>query len=160
MNMPQNRETTRKLSALRQIRAAIQNFEAGELECAITLAGAAEGQLPDTESPYLLKGLKDHTPFSIFDYNSAINWLKHAKEPDSTTITGHEAAIVLFRAITKFVAVYWQISQEMDAFLEASYEWGFPRPNGPQSKGGPGLAAPLRVPLISPDGEPLCGEKT
>jgi hypothetical protein len=67
-----------------------------------------------------------------------INWLKHVKEPDKITITGYEAAIVLIRAITKFVAAYSQISPEMDAFLETSREWGFP-------------PLDFRIPLVPPE---------
>jgi hypothetical protein len=37
-------ETSKKLSALRQIRAAMGHFHLKQFECAITLAGAAEGQ--------------------------------------------------------------------------------------------------------------------
>jgi hypothetical protein len=41
-----------------------------------------------------------------------VNWLKHANELDMVTITGYEAAIVLIRAISKFIGVYRQVSQE------------------------------------------------
>lgn len=40
---PTHRPSTRMLSAQRQISAAIRHFLQGELECAITLAAAAEG---------------------------------------------------------------------------------------------------------------------
>jgi hypothetical protein len=37
-------------------------FINGDLECAITLAAAAEGQLPNTTDPYLLKGRRACSP--------------------------------------------------------------------------------------------------
>jgi hypothetical protein len=40
-------ETTRQLAALYQITAAIKHFYDGDLECAVTLASAAEGVLPE-----------------------------------------------------------------------------------------------------------------
>ena len=40
-------EITRQLAALFQIHGAIKLFHKGEIECSITLAGAAEGILPD-----------------------------------------------------------------------------------------------------------------
>ena len=39
-------ETSKRLSAERQIHAAIAHFHAGDFECAITLSSAAEGQMP------------------------------------------------------------------------------------------------------------------
>jgi hypothetical protein len=120
MPLPENRSSNRKLSALRQIRAAIRHYLEGELECAITLAAAAEGQLPDTTDDYLLKGFKSIVPFEEFDYNLVINWLKHCNEPDQVTITSFEAAMTIRRSISKFVAVYWEISRMMDLFLKAS----------------------------------------
>ncbi len=39
-------KTTRKLAAQRQIDAAIAHLHEAELECAVTLAAAAEGLLP------------------------------------------------------------------------------------------------------------------
>src|SRR6516165_1110699 len=44
-------ETSRKLAAQRQIDGAIAHLCESELECAITLAGAAEEVLPDTNEP-------------------------------------------------------------------------------------------------------------
>jgi hypothetical protein len=126
MPIPENRSSNRKLSAHRQIRAAIQLYLKGELECAITLAAAAEGQLPDTGDPYLLKGLKGIAPFDEFDHNLVINWLKHCKEPDEVTIPSFEAAMIISRAISKFVAVYWQISRLMELFEKAHKEILFP----------------------------------
>jgi hypothetical protein len=120
--LPTHRPSTRKLSAQRQISAAIRHFLKGELECAITLAAAAEGQLPDTPDPYLLKGLVRVVPFAEFNHNLVINWLKHHKEPDEVNIPRYEAIMVISRSISKFVAVYCQISRLMDLFLKAHHD--------------------------------------
>jgi hypothetical protein len=40
-------KTSKQLSAFRQISAAIDHFEKKDYECAITLAGAAEGQIKE-----------------------------------------------------------------------------------------------------------------
>jgi hypothetical protein len=117
VSVPPDKETTRELSALRQINAAIQHFREGELECAITLAAAAEGQLPEPGATYLFATMKRAVPFSEFDHNLFINWLKHPNEPDDITISGLEATLTLLRAISKFRAVYRHLSPEMKAFL-------------------------------------------
>lgn len=41
----EERTITKKEAARRQITATIEHYEKGEYECAVTLAGAAEGQL-------------------------------------------------------------------------------------------------------------------
>jgi hypothetical protein len=48
-----------KVAALRLTEAAIDHFEAKELECAIVLAHAAENILPDTDEPHLFKELNE-----------------------------------------------------------------------------------------------------
>ena len=50
-------ETTRQLAALYQITAAIEHFHKHEWECAITLAGAAEGVLPDAQDGFCFSSL-------------------------------------------------------------------------------------------------------
>ena len=44
-------QTSKRLSAERQIHAAITHFHAGDFECAITLCSAAENQLPEPSEP-------------------------------------------------------------------------------------------------------------
>ena len=56
-------DVTRKVAAQRQIDAAIVHLRRFELECAITLAAAAETMLPDTTSDY------------VFDYFAAASSL-------------------------------------------------------------------------------------
>jgi hypothetical protein len=56
-------EISRKLAAQRQINAAIAHLENAELECAITLAGAAEEILPDNYEPYAFAIMGEHPTF-------------------------------------------------------------------------------------------------
>jgi hypothetical protein len=110
-------KTTRQLSALRQIEAAIDHLYAGQLECAVTLALAAEGQLPNSDKPYLYKVLKDQVANSempVFD--KLRNWLKHCKE-DEMEFSDFEVAIALVRATSKYFATYSQSSPKMEAFV-------------------------------------------
>jgi len=55
-------ETSRKLAAQRQIDGAIAHLCESELECAITLAGAAEEVLPDTNEPEGIPPQKSWAP--------------------------------------------------------------------------------------------------
>ena len=96
-------DTSKQLASLRQIIAAIEHLHKRELECAITLAGAAEGQLPETAKDYLFRLLKK--VFSHDDLNLVRDWLKHQSGPENATITEFEAALMISRAIHKFVAV-------------------------------------------------------
>jgi hypothetical protein len=53
-------ETTKRLAAQRQMDAAVNHLHKSELESAITLATAAEGLLPDTESRQSFAYLREH----------------------------------------------------------------------------------------------------
>ena len=68
--------TTKRLAAQRQIDAAIAHFFKKELECAITLAAAAESLLPDTEQPHIYRYLREHSAYNDkeIDFNKTINW--------------------------------------------------------------------------------------
>jgi hypothetical protein len=128
-------ETTRQLAALFQITAAIKHFYDGDLECAITLASAAEGVLPDApEDETLFEHLKVTSAKHSrkFDLNFVQNWLKHGRynghEIEEMKITPFLAAIALWRAITKFVAVYQKETPEMEEFMVWSREIGYPAP--------------------------------
>jgi hypothetical protein len=48
-------KTSKQLSAFRQISAAIDHFEKKDYECAITLAGAAEGQIKEKTLNHLFR---------------------------------------------------------------------------------------------------------
>lgn len=107
-------ETTKQLSSMRQIQAAIVHLHKNEFECAITLAGAAEGQLPESAKEYMFRLLKRMMPGE--DHNAFINWLKHSTGPDKATISELEVVVAIARAIHKFVAVYEASCKEFEEF--------------------------------------------
>jgi hypothetical protein len=126
--MPKDLQTSKKESAARQLRSAVAHFENGDLDCAITLAGAAEGILPDTDDPYLFKMLRNH-PDVDFDLNLVVNWLKHPVGPEETIVGVGEATIVIARAISKFIAVYHQSTERFEQFLSDGHKAGIlPKP--------------------------------
>jgi hypothetical protein len=110
-------KTNRRSSALRQIEAAIDHLNAGQLECAVTLALAAEDQLPDSDEPYLFKVLKDQIGNEMKVFNTLRNWLKHHVAPDEIEFSDFEVAIALVRATSKFFATYRQSSPKIEAFV-------------------------------------------
>lgn len=118
-------ETNKELAALSQIHFALVLFRRNEMECAITLAAAAEGMVPPTGEPHLYTVLKT-SPLSRkeFDYNNTINWLKHPIPPDDFDIWEFEAAIILVRAISKFFTVYKTGSPAMKSFVRWTFEQG------------------------------------
>ena len=99
-------KTSKRLAALRQIEAAIGHICRTELECAITLAAAAEASLPATGRPHVFAYLKEHPLFKKVNFNETITWPKHAKDEETKFIFEHEAAIIIFRAMSKFGDVY------------------------------------------------------
>jgi hypothetical protein len=108
------RPITKQQAALRQINAAISHLHVGEYECAITLAGAAEDLLGDTEPGHLWKVLMQRRPNDHSEkewaamFNETRNWLKHPTENlgDARHIEEFEAVIMLIRATSKFMARY------------------------------------------------------
>lgn len=112
-------QSSRKLAACRQIEAALYHLHLGGFECAVTLALAAEGQLPETDATTLWNALKRHR--SDKEYLSLINdlrdWLKHLKEPDQRDISEFEAVIALVRATTKYFATFNEETADMQAFI-------------------------------------------
>ena len=115
-------KTSKKESSQRQIQASIKLFHDGDLDCAITLAAAGEGILPPTDDPHLYQALQPYHP--ELDINLVINWLKHHCQPDTATIGEFEAALVIARAITKFVAVHHQSCKSFEDFLRWGHEAG------------------------------------
>ena len=102
-------------------------FENKDYECAITLAGAAEGQLATEESKHLFHELKVRVPPEFKnekDWTNWLNvtrdWLKHETPQwrDEWEITEPTAAIMIARAVTKFVWAYRQGTQRMDNFMK------------------------------------------
>ena len=117
-------ETSKKTSSQRQLEAGIFHFRKGDLDCAITLSAAAECILPETRDPHLFQALKEHPAYKEMDYNLVINWLKHSGGPDKVVISEFEATLIIARAITKFVAVYHQSTDEFEDFLRWAHEAG------------------------------------
>ena len=126
---------TKKEAVQRQINAAIKHFEDKEYECAITLAGAAEGQLTTEDgSKHLFEQLRVRTPPEFENenewtswLNATKDWLKH-KTPqwgDEWEITEHTAALTIARAVTKFHWAYKQSTQRMENFLNLWRESDF-----------------------------------
>lgn len=121
-------ETSVSDSALRQIHVAIQLLQISELESAITLAAAAEGMMPATETPHLfskLKLLADGLPVSepgAKGPNDYAVWLKHGeavgKKFDRAVIAELEAIAMIARAVSKYSAVYGGITPQMGAFRD------------------------------------------
>lgn len=102
---------------MRQIHEAIQHFHRGDWECAITLAAAGEGMLPDTDKPHFRQkaiALEQQLPKENGGTraNAYINWLKHgtfktgAPRVENAHITELEVIYTIWRGITKFQAVY------------------------------------------------------
>jgi hypothetical protein len=114
--------TTRPKAAMRQIEAAIEHFDNGEYECAITLAAAAEGMIHATDHPHIFTLLKERR--KDFDYNLVINWLKHDQTPEEMLLPEFEVAITIMRAISKFVAVYNTGTDTMRDFGRWVFETG------------------------------------
>lgn len=108
---------------MRQIHAAIEHLRRGDFECAITLAAAGEGILPPTDKPIfrekinkVSKELSTLQGEGVTGANDIINWLKHGeirdgatgqhKRYETATIEEFEAIVTIYRAITKFEAVF------------------------------------------------------
>jgi hypothetical protein len=127
MNEPEIkiRRATRKVSALRQIHAAIKLFHEDEYESTITLALAAESQLPNDPGPYVYHWFKERIPADLLDrFNDFRNWLKHTTGPDEIEIKDLDAGLAILRATTKFRAVFGESSPAMDEFSDWVREKG------------------------------------
>lgn len=113
-------ETTKRLAAQRQILAAVNHLHKSELESAITLATAAEGLLPGTESRQIFAYLREHPLNKQVDIDRTIKWLKCSAPPDAAAIFEFEAAVVIARVMSKFAAAYAEAPSEWYDFLS----WG------------------------------------
>ena len=101
------------------IDGAIRAEQAGDHVCAVTLAGAAEGAMPepgidhlfkitrDTMIGYAEEGLGPLTEKQVVSMlNAERDWLKHsnAEQPDEMEIRG--GFMQILRAVSKFYVVY------------------------------------------------------
>ena len=107
-------QTSKRLSAERQIHDAIAHFHAGDFECAITLCSAAEGQMPEPSEPVnLFRILQNHVKEHPApdgqkdDFNEVASWMKHPDYgPDQVEVDEWIVIFWLNRAISKYRAVY------------------------------------------------------
>jgi hypothetical protein len=127
-------ETNQQLASKRQIHAAIDHLKKSDFESALTLAGAAEGVLPDTKNPHLFQKIKKMAdalpadPSGGNEINAMTNWAKHGTHA-TATISEQDVIEMVTRAISKFAAVYGGQSKEMQAFSE----WAVERLQGDQN---------------------------
>ncbi|WP_316204718.1 hypothetical protein [Bradyrhizobium sp. SZCCHNS3004] len=129
---PASIETNVRYASMRQIHAAIEHHRCQDWECAITLAAAAEGMLPATDEPHfrqkikeLAASLSEPNGYSN-DPNEVINWLKHGsykgERRETVGIDDSEPPAVIWRAITKFYAVYTDVSPQMRSWANSMRE--------------------------------------
>jgi hypothetical protein len=97
-------KTTKQQSAYKQLAAAIEHLHKKDYECAITLAGAAEGQVKEKTTTHLFRLIR--AKFSADETNAYINWMKHSSGPDNAEIDEHEVVVTIIRAIQKYVGTY------------------------------------------------------
>lgn len=126
--MSQSIGTNIRFASTRQIHAAIYHMHQGHFECAITLAAAGEGILPDTDDPHFrqkVKALEQKLPKDNkgeIRANAFINWLKHGRvapnedQIEGATIDRLEVIVTIWRAISKYIAVYGHSTPEMQTF--------------------------------------------
>jgi hypothetical protein len=121
-------ETHIRLASMRQIHAAMEHLHWGDFECAITPAAAGEGMLPEADAPHFrqkvmaLSASMPEIEKGAKKPNDFINWLKHGKTEmngpgiENATITALEVIVVIYRAVTKFQAMYDFESPQMLSF--------------------------------------------
>lgn len=125
-------ETNVRYASMRQIHVAIECYQQQHWECAITLAAAGEGMLPDTDHPHFRQkvkefaaGLPEVEGFSN-DPNEVINWLKHGsykkERREMLPIENSEPPVVIWRAITKFYATFNEVSPQMQSWQTSMRE--------------------------------------
>lgn len=121
---------------MRQINRAIDHCYNGEYECAITLAGAAESVLTDTDRPHfrqkemeLSKSPEIKAAGGDIIPNDYYNWLKHGSlvsggpRIENATIPAEESVKWVWRAISKYKAVYDDLPPQMLSFLDWAKNW-------------------------------------
>jgi hypothetical protein len=115
--------TTKQLSAFRQTAAAIDHFHRKDYECAITLAGAAEGQIKEKSSNHLFRLIR--AKFSKDETNLFINWMKHSSGPDRAEISEQECVVTIIRAIQKYVGAYSATHPGFQTFSQWAMDKGY-----------------------------------
>lgn len=107
-------ETSKKLAAQRQIEAAILHYQAGQYECAVTLAHAGEN-VAGHGAKNFFQALKE----KMFDtdHNQFANWLKHPSGAPTATLLEMEVLAMIQRGISNYNAVYGGVTQQMGKFM-------------------------------------------
>jgi hypothetical protein len=127
-------ETDIRLASMRQIHCAIEHLERGDFECAITLAAAAEGMLPEPGKTYfrgkvkaMSKSEEIKAAGGAIGPNDYSNWLKHSTlnnaRVENATIPDEESVVWICRAISKFNAVYDGASPQMVSYRDWAIKW-------------------------------------
>jgi hypothetical protein len=129
-------DTHIRLASMRQINRAIDHCLNGEYECAITLAGAAEGILPKTDKAHfhqkeieLAKSPEIKAAGGNIWPNDYYNWLKHGSlirggpRIENATIPAEESLKWVWRAISKYKAIYDDLSPQMLSFRDWAKNW-------------------------------------
>lgn len=114
---------------MRQIHAAIEHWQRGDFECATTLAGAAEGMIPDPGTATFrdkVKAMADALPKkdgNAHKPNDFANWLKHAeagrKKYDKATMLQIDVIAIIWRAISKYQEHY-EPTPQMESFANTA----------------------------------------
>jgi len=131
---PVSIDTNLRIASMRQIHCAIEHLERGDYECAITLAHAGEGMLLEPGEPYLRHKIKKMSKSGeiqvaggAIDPNDFSVWLKHGTfngvKTQEAKIPAEESVAFVCRAISKFKAVYNDLSPQMISFINWAIEW-------------------------------------
>ena len=130
------RVVSKKDAARLQILTACTLLFEGNWECAMTLAGAAEGQIPETKNaivPDIFTRIKsvlgknyaserEHVSFE----NSERDWLKHNSDQSNKLIYEFKAFMMVARAASKYWSVYRDNSEDIQALNKWLIEQNYP----------------------------------
>jgi hypothetical protein len=126
---------SKKEAIVRQIHGAIEHLYKGEFECAITLAGAAEGQSAYQHDEVLFAQLKIRVPPEFKNekewrdwLNAVRDWLKHPTPQwgDELNVAEYDAVTMTLRALSKFQYEHRQSTPRIEEFLDWCREHGYP----------------------------------
>jgi hypothetical protein len=94
----------------------VDHFEKKDYECAITLAGAAEGQIKEKTLNHLFRLMRAKWPSD--EANMFIHWMKHASGPENAEIEELEVVTTIIRAIQKYVGAYETMHPKFQTFSD------------------------------------------
>jgi hypothetical protein len=117
---------------MRQIHCAIEHLKEGHYEAAITLAARPKACCLKLKRGIYVKPLRRcrnawTSRRSSKNPNACIHWLKHGtvdgKRVEAITIPAEETMVIVCRAMTKFNALYSDMSPQMVAFHGIATRW-------------------------------------